>query len=238
MIYLAGDTHGTFDLGKLIRFFECAEELHLTKNDYVIILGDCGVVWDGSVGDEKVKHALQKLPVTVLFIDGNHENFDLLNSYPVEEWHGGKVHIVASDIIHLMRGQLYNIEDKTFFTFGGAFSVDKALRREGIDWWPEEIPTNDEYKEGWRNLEDVDLCVDFILTHTAPMEVVREMGYDEDPEEEQELRRFLQKIVDNVSFDAWFFGHFHEDVNVDDTFIGLYDNVICLDEMDWDRLGY
>ena len=238
MIFITGDTHGTFDLRKLIRYLECAEELHLTKEDYVIILGDCGVVWDGGNGDEQVKHALQKLPVSVLFIDGNHENFDRLNAYEVEEWHGGKVHIIESDIIHLMRGQVYTIEDKTFFTFGGAHSIDKELRRKGIDWWPEEIPTNEEYREGWSNLEDVDLCVDFVLTHTAPTEVVREIGYDEDPEEEQELRRFLQKIVDNVSFDAWFFGHFHEDVNIDDTFFGLYDKVNCLDLMAWDKLKY
>ena len=49
------------------------------------------------------------LPVTVLFVDGNHENFDLLNAYPVEMWKGGKVHNIKPDIIHLMRGQVFEI---------------------------------------------------------------------------------------------------------------------------------
>lgn len=33
---------------------------------------------------------LNDRPFTTLFVDGNHENFDLLNAYPVENWHGGK----------------------------------------------------------------------------------------------------------------------------------------------------
>lgn len=44
--------------------------------------------------------------MTILFADGNHEQFDALNSYSVDEWNGGKVHIIEPGIIHLMRGQV------------------------------------------------------------------------------------------------------------------------------------
>jgi hypothetical protein len=47
-----------------------------------------------------------------------------LNAYPVEEWHGGKVHKIRPSVIHLMRGQVYELQGKKFFTFGGAQSHD------------------------------------------------------------------------------------------------------------------
>lgn len=73
-------------------------------------------------------------------MDGNHENFDLINEYPVEEWCGGKVHIIRCDkegkpkIIHLMRGQVFEIEGKKIFTVGGAYSIDKYMRTPHRSW--------------------------------------------------------------------------------------------------------
>ena len=90
---------------------------NLNKQDYLIICGDAGIVWDCQNQDAQVQSILQDLPVTTLFVDGNHENFEALNEYPVEKWHGGKVHFICDDIIHLMRGQVYTIGTQTFFTF-------------------------------------------------------------------------------------------------------------------------
>lgn len=99
----------------------------MTKEDYVIICGDFGGVWNKEVENKEEKHLLDWLeekPFTTLFVDGNHENFDRLYSYPVELWHGGKVHKIRPSVIHLMRGQIYEIDGKSFFTFGGASSHD------------------------------------------------------------------------------------------------------------------
>lgn len=65
----------------------------------------------------------------MLFIDGNHENFDKLYSYPVETWYGGKVHKI---VIHLMRGEVYSIEGSSIFVMDGGYSIDKYRRTEGI----------------------------------------------------------------------------------------------------------
>ena len=67
---------------------------------------------------------LESQPWTTLFVDGNHSNFDRLKKLSVEEWNGGKVHKIRPHIIHLMRGQVFTINGKTFFTFGGAQSHD------------------------------------------------------------------------------------------------------------------
>ena len=45
-------------------------------------------------------------------------------------------------------------------------------------------------------------------------------------DEETELRRYLQRIADYTEFDAWYFGHFHEDSEVEDMFYCLYDDVV------------
>ena len=135
--WVTGDIHGTLDIGKVVKFFEGREEKY-TKEDYLIICGDVGVCGFMPSDEVQTRKILRDLPVTTLFVDGNHENFEQLNSYAVEEWNGGKVHFIESDIIHLMRGQVYNIDGTTFFTFGGAYSIDKMYRTEGISWFPEE----------------------------------------------------------------------------------------------------
>ena len=60
----------------------------MAKNDYMIVCGDAGLVWHGDKSDDLQLDRLEALPFTVLFVDGNHENFDALNEYPVEQWHG------------------------------------------------------------------------------------------------------------------------------------------------------
>ena len=115
MIYITGDTHGLIDFEKLLRFAK--KNKHLTKKDYIIICGDFGGVWDKATLEE-VLDKFSALPFTILFVDGNHENFDMLNAYPVEKWNSGKVHKIREDIIHLMRGQVFEIEGKVILWIG------------------------------------------------------------------------------------------------------------------------
>lgn len=67
---------------------------------------------------------LEEKPFTTVFVDGNHENHQRLDSYPAETWQGGNVHFIRPSVIHLMRGQVFHIADKSFFVFGGASSHD------------------------------------------------------------------------------------------------------------------
>ena len=92
MIYATGDLHGN-TLRFQPQYFP--EQSDMTKDDYMIVCGDAGLVWHGDKSDDPQLDRLEALPFTVLFLDGNHENFDALNEYPVEEWHGGKVHAVT-----------------------------------------------------------------------------------------------------------------------------------------------
>ncbi|MBR4580072.1 MAG: metallophosphoesterase [Lachnospiraceae bacterium] len=225
---ISGDTHGILDIDKVVHFFETHEGKY-TEEDYLIICGDVGVCGFSPERESQVRKILRELPVTTLFIDGNHENFNELNSYPEDEWNGGKVHMIENNIIHLMRGQVFDIDGTTFFTFGGAYSIDRAWRTEGVSWFQEEIPNEEEYEEGRKNLEKAGFRVDYVLSHTGPREVVSEIGFGEMSDEEVELRRYLQWVADYTVFSAWYFGHFHEDTVVEDIFYCLYDELIVIE---------
>ena len=102
MIYATGDLHGN-SLRFQPQYFP--EQSEMTKDDYMIVCGDFGCVWNGDKSDDPQLDRLEALPFTVLFVDGNHENFDALNEHPLEQWHGGRVNKIRPHVIHLMRGQ-------------------------------------------------------------------------------------------------------------------------------------
>ena len=111
MIYLTGDTHIPVDIQKLSakRF---PQQKEMTKKDYVIICGDFGGVWDGSNEEKYWIKWLKNKNFTTLFIDGNHENFDMLYSFPIVELCGGTAHKIDNGIYHLIRGEAYTIDGK------------------------------------------------------------------------------------------------------------------------------
>ena len=222
MIFVTGDLHGHVDKSKLnTKFFPQQKEL--TKNDFVIIAGDFGGIWDESRSENWLLRWLEKKSFTTLFVDGNHENFDLLNQYPVTTWNGGKVHEIRPGIIHLMRGQVFQIEGMKFFTFGGADSVDKHYRKEGISWWPQERPTDEEFVEGMENLEKQNYSVDYVISHTAPLNVVEKLTVCStllDP-----ATIMLSVFQEKISFKHWYFGHFHQDTTLDN-YTALYQEVV------------
>lgn len=222
MIFITGDTHGGIDVKKLTTAnFPTGKEL--TKDDYVIIAGDFGFIWDGSKEQWYWLNWLKDKPWTTLFIDGNHENFDMLNVYPVEQWNGGNVHKINDSVIHLMRGQVFTLQGLKFFTFGGGLSIDKQYRTEGKSWWSQEIPTREEVDIGLNNLQQHDFTVDYIITHTAPTWVCSMLNQYkvDDP-----TCQYMDCFDKFVKFKKWYFGHFHTSRAIDNEFIALYNEIV------------
>lgn len=212
MLFVTGDTHG--EEGRF-QYMDGPIEKTLTAEDKLFVCGDFGYISDDSYRERLYLRFLAEKPYTILFVDGNHENFDLIDEYPVEEWCGGKVHVIRRDkngtpkIIHLMRGQVFEIEGKKIFTFGGAYSVDRYMRTPHRSWWPQEMPTDDEKKEAISNLEKANYEVDYILTHTAPEDTLC-MFYPNHPEEKP-LNNFLEWVRETVKYQHWFMGHLHRE---------------------------
>lgn len=226
MIYITGDKHGSIQLDDLSTS-NWPEGQSLTKNDYLIVAGDFGGIFHGGETDRKVLDYYEACPWTTLFIDGNHENFDLLAQYPVTEWNGGKVQYVRPSVIHLMRGQIYTINGKSFFTMGGATSMDKDYRIEGQSWWKEELPSGEEYFEADGNLAACDNKVDFIVTHCcSARQFYRFAARDFHSFVHDSLTDYLNELEKRVEFKHWYYGHHHQDIEVDEQHTMLCRKVI------------
>ena len=225
MVYLTGDTHIPVDIDKLSTK-NFIEGDNLTREDYIIVLGDFGLLWHNDKTYKYWLNILSNKKYTILWLDGNHENHSWINSLSISEWHGGKVHYISDNIIHLMCGQVFNIDNKKFFVCGGASSVDKYHRIEGISWWPEEDINCSQIMEAEKNLNINNWQVDYILTHTCPKFLVNNMfkvEYIKDPTSE-----FLEDIYTDIEFKKWYFGHWHIDKEYG-KFYSLYNNIIKLD---------
>lgn len=227
MIFITGDTHIPNDIEKLNEL-SFPEYKKLTKKDYVIITGDFGGVWNNSKQELYWRECLDNKSWTTLFLDGNHENFDLLYQFPVEDKFGGKVHKINDSIYHLIRGQVFNINNLKFFTMGGATSTDRQNRIKNISWWEEEIPNQIEMREGLSNLEKHNNEVDYIITHTCSSSTLQDITeiYGFQPKPEDAVNKYLQIIEEKVKFRKWYFGHFHEDIEIDEKHTLLFEKII------------
>lgn len=250
MIYVTGDTHG--DLRRLSTN-SFPEQKNMTKSDYVIILGDFGVVWDEKdlKNEQYWLNWLDEKPFTTLFIDGNHENFNRLYQFPEMEWNGGKVHKLSNSVYHLCRGQVFTLNNTTFFTFGGARSHDiqagildrndpdfKRKKKEldkdpwncyrilNESWWELELPTEEEINEAKNNLKKVS-HVDYVLTHCPPHTIFKSLDLTE---KENILTTFLEEVYNTLDFNVWLFGHLHDNRRINDKMILLYEQITELIE--------
>lgn len=221
MIYLTGDTHCPIDMRKL-RNRNLPKDL-ATKQDYLIICGDCGLVWEGAKEEQYWQKQIEAKKFTTLLIDGNHEDHKRLAEYEEQIWNGGKIHKIQNSIFHLMRGEIFDLDGIRFFTMGGAASTDRDRRKEGFDWFPEEVPSQEECDHAWNNLERVGWKVDLVLTHTAPTRLVQKIGRGDRADH---FTDFLQEISEKLVYSHWYFGHFHDDIQLDERHTLLYQKII------------
>lgn len=220
MIYITGDMHADFSRFK-------NRMLHkLKKNDALIICGDFGFIWDGSPKEQKLLKKIGKLPYNVLFVEGTHENYDLLEKYEITEWCGGKTRQISGRLRQLMRGQVFEIAEKTVFTFGGGQTDDIYDLQEGTNWWRREIPSNEELEEGMENLEKADNKVDFIVTYEPPAKME---DFLIGSGERNHINTYLNKIFDTADFKGWFFGKLHLNKLIPPKYHAVYDNIIVAD---------
>lgn len=247
MIYITGDCHSDFTKFQPEKF---PIQNEMTKNDYIIICGDFGGIWSYEQESEREKYWLDWLNernFTTLFVDGNHENFTRLYNYPVEQWQGGKIHKIRSSVYHLMRGEIFNLDNKKIFTFGGASSHDiqdgilnldeeekiynfrkigACFRIRDFSWWALELPTQEEMQNGINNLKKVNCKVDYIISHCCPTSIqtlIGGRGFKKDI-----LTDYFQEISEKCEFKKWFFGHYHDNRQVNSQFTLLYEDIIPL----------
>ena len=280
MIYVTGDTHGPEKIGfhsmdgygPRFNMDNFPEQKEMTRDDYVIICGDFGGIWSYDSRYDETMSAFRETTAfehgeskrerywldwlseknfTVLFCDGNHENYDRLEkAYPEVAFHGGRAHQIRENVFHLMRGYVFELDGCRIFVFGGAeshdisdgilrpyefssesefervykraYDADLQVRVDHVSWWERELPTQEEMDRGIRELEKYGNQVDFIVSHCGPRNVVSAAGFSE----KNVLGMYFDKIVDTVEFKKWFFGHYHDNRQIMSKWILLYEQIV------------
>lgn len=221
MIYITGDTHGD------ISFFKNPKLRKLGEKDILIVCGDFGFLWDPhNEKEHKSFDALRKKKYTICFVDGAHENFDIINSYSPYRWKGGNTHKIADNIYHLMRGEVFTFENKTFFVMGGGESDDRDMRQEGVSWWESEMPNAEEIKNAEDNLAAHDKKVNFILTYEAPA-VAKDFLklHTNEAVKLSPLNTYLQNLTKDVEYYHWYFGSLHTDVQISKKMTAVFNEI-------------
>ncbi len=257
MIYITGDCHGNYQ--RFTKYQRTKLPFLLGEDDYVIVCGDLGLLWAKDKEFEYNRKWLSSLPFTLLWVQGNHENYNMIAEYPVEMWHGGKARHIAKDkIILLERGQIFDIEGKTFFTFGGASSHDvqggildrtspdfRKNKRRAIlsglpfrirneSWWEQELPADTEMQEGRHNLSRAGYSVDYVISHclSSDMQDKLESYYGGGPGlyERDILTDYFEDLEGKLQYQVWFCGHYHVNLRLDEKHMILYKDIVSLDD--------
>ena len=221
MIFVTGDMHGDY------KIFKQPIYKNIKKSDTLVICGDFGFIWTGDKNEKSVLDKLAKKNYTICFVDGTHENFDLLAKYPVVEFCGGLAHKIRENIYHLMRGQIFEIEGEKIFAMGGGESPDIDIRSEGDSWSREEIPTREELLAGAHALEAADYHVDMVITHEPPLRIKGFLQLkDYDSLRVTALNAYFEELSDSCTFDKWYFGSMHMDKYISKTHIAVFKAIL------------
>lgn len=227
-IFITGDIHARLD-DRFYYLTGCMKD-----TDTLIVLGDFGFSWNEIT---EMLWESADFPFTTFSVLGNHENFDrIYNDYEEVEIFGGKAYKMSDRTYYAKNGEMYEIEGKKFFVFGGALSIDKDYRTPGLSWWCQEIPTKNDYNHALEILEKNGWTFDYLLTHTCEDDLSKSMfGYtyiipDTTAKMIQELK-FEIKSHDG-HFSKHFFGHHHQystSFGLDTDTFALYNEVYNLD---------
>ena len=189
----------------------CAED------DLLIILGDLGLGFEDTKKNQVFDEYFLSLRANIAFLDGNHENHPLINSYPIEEWCGGFVHRLTPNIVHLIRGNIYDIDGNSFFVMGGCKSSPK-WKEMGL-WYDGENPSEKEIMFAYQNLNQHGNAVDYVLTHKYETE-------DCSSKSELSLEGLIYYLKTQVAYKAWISGHWHSYIKFDEKHFCVYDQLL------------
>ena len=221
-IFLTGDCHKNF--GRLRRF---CKEKNTTKDDILILLGDSGINYYLDERDNYDKSFLSKLPITMIIVHGNHEerawncegyqkamlSSDIKGDFYIQEEYPNLLFCHDLD--------LFYINGKSFAVISGAYSVDKWYRLEnGWHWFNSEQISEEDMQSSIDVLEfhiknkHEKTRYDYVLSHTCPTKYMPTdlflSGIDQSKVDKR-TEEFLEKVESLISYDKWFFGHFHDD---------------------------
>lgn len=214
-ILIVGDSHA--NTGFMQTAIRAAAEVGAGA---VIQLGDFGY-WPrhkaGQVFIRKVSKTAAEHQLPVFFVDGNHEDHERLahdNPGPTE---------IAPWVIYVPRGRVLTLAGVRFLFFGGAVSVDQAMRTPGADWFPSEVANYGQWERA-RTAGEVDVVVAHDVPEGVPLELHMRIGEALERACDQH-REALYDLLTQVRPKLWLGGHYHQRVHsiIDGTRVEVFD---------------
>lgn len=222
-ILIIGDTHGKW---KLLSEIIYQEHKHI---DVVIQVGDFGFFPTRRELEDKT-YGLQDIctyGLPLYFVDGNHENHEVLQG--LVDTYGNDVPInIYGDIYYVPRGCNFTLGNTNFLGIGGAMSIDKDFRTDGVDWFEDEVSCYKKSKDILQSITDADV----LISHTVPtdvMENLEDQGFVifDDKDSTCEL---LKEAIQLSKVRSIFCGHWHCRLEVQKESYKL-DIINCIDLM-------
>lgn len=210
MVYITGEVRDYYEHFRPSVF---SEQIHLGEADFVIVCGGLGYETKPEIRDHQIE-LYQRKPYTTLYISGKDYDPERLSRYEVIEFCGGKARRIHQKLIHLMRGELYNIDGKTFFTMGGDCTVNSSQT------------DMSEYKKAMSTLENAGLIVDYVLSYRPPetvrllLQILGLAGH-----EKNSLTCFLEDVKERIQYQKWYCGCYHLDSKVFGEFFSIHKNI-------------
>ena len=202
-IFYIGDHHGDWK-----QLFWFANRVKL-ENCYLVSVGDSGIGFapkPQQINDiNSLNDKFEKLNIEFMSIRGNHDD---------PSYYSGDTKIALSHFELIEDYTVMEHDSKLFQFIGGATSIDRTMRKEGVSYWS---------GEGLNFNEDKLQKVDVLITHTAPSwcfpQRFNEMVYSwarEDAyllEELTDERAVMDRIFSVCRPSLHLYGHFHSSRN-------------------------
>jgi len=220
-LYVVGDIHSNANNErKQLNTKNWPEQKELTKDDILIQLRDFGDIWYHKEHkyykqDRYWQEWWASRNYTLLVVPGNHENWDIIESLPIETKFNAKVRVLNTEkgpIYLAITGEIYTINNFKILTICGAKSTDALYRTEGISWWRQETITQKDIDNTLDNLETYE-TIDYIFSHTMPQSMIEQfIHYNENTKDKfkDPTAEFLEHLWNTIDIKYGIHcGHFH-----------------------------
>ena len=189
-------------------------------DDVIVLLGDVGANYTGTVRDAMLKSQMNKLGCTFFCIHGNHENRPQnIPTYKEKTWRGGRVLYEEEypNLLFPIDGDIFDFDGYKCLVIGGAYSVDKFYRLlRNMKWWEDEQPSAETKKYVERQIAENK--IDVIFSHTCPAKytpIEMFLPFIDQSTVDDSTEQWLDTIEEKVDYKAWYLGHWHTDKHID-----------------------
>lgn len=200
-VAFAGDWHANTPWAK--RMIEALP----SEVQVIVHTGDFGYLFDEDTLDDYQRYAF-RADLIIMFVDGNHEDLDWLLDQPIDPESG--VRVLRDNVWHLPRGYRWEWLGMSFLALGGASSIDKAYRKEGVSWWPQEVITREQADAVMADgPADIMICHDTPAGYEVPGLLPSSMWSKHRLQVCADHRLLLREIVKVVRPAYIWHGHYH-----------------------------